>query len=443
MNSVLGVPYSDYAILVRASQICVCCKNHFSPDAYNDHQREGKCTNHPQLLAIDEIEAFNKDSIRLRSFRDGKRPVSRGETLDCAVAAVLLEWNSRLGVPADVSFPAHALHLDNAGACTDPGQALVPADAATPRSAIKCVATPRLFSAMANTFLSRLPVNPALFDAEASGIQRRSVEIVLYSPFFRVQARIGWPTVGGNRLPPQHILPYLQKEGLHWSCFCSMTSDAYPFSTDNTALSCRLLTWRSSNITLAVCHYEKARCQFFRTSTLTQAYVPMGQGVAQPDSNLARFLSVNADDDDNLPQDFLSEAIYLPGYLGEPGQQLGKQIEGTAASFLLKYYAYNNVANHNSVGVQADTPSDLADFDARETDILLSLAKGEAVPSSTMDTFIGACTGCGGQFLKRLVPSVCTYSPRRRTLRRPANHDDAEKLDRKRANLKAMGVEIL
>lgn len=49
MNSVLGVPYSDYAVMVRSSESCRCCLNHFSPHGYEHHRREGLCTNHPKL----------------------------------------------------------------------------------------------------------------------------------------------------------------------------------------------------------------------------------------------------------------------------------------------------------------------------------------------------------------------------------------------------------
>ncbi|KAF7337114.1 hypothetical protein MVEN_02149000 [Mycena venus] len=115
MNSVLGVPYADYATLIRSTVPCAGCLNHFSPDGYKHHRHNGLCTNHPDLVPIEACEPFN-GSIRFRSFRDDKRPEFRGETIDKPIGAALLEWNSRLGVPADVWImdirPAQVFHPD-------------------------------------------------------------------------------------------------------------------------------------------------------------------------------------------------------------------------------------------------------------------------------------------------------------------------------------------
>ncbi|KAJ7814013.1 hypothetical protein B0H14DRAFT_2604457 [Mycena olivaceomarginata] len=123
--------------------VCVGCMNHFSPDGYEHHRRDGLCTNHPDLVPIKECPPFEA-SIHFRSFCD-KRPEFRGETLNSAIGTALLQWNSRLGVPTDVwitastavvhctlcdltrSFPAHVLHLDGED-CSDPGQAVVSAN---------------------------------------------------------------------------------------------------------------------------------------------------------------------------------------------------------------------------------------------------------------------------------------------------------------------------
>ncbi|KAK6969302.1 hypothetical protein R3P38DRAFT_3146519 [Favolaschia claudopus] len=101
INSPLGIPFSDHTTLVKATRVCKSCLNHFSPDGYEHHRRDDACTNHPDLAQIDECEPFD-GCIRLRTFRDGKRPSFQAETLDSAIGAALLEWNSRLGLPADV-----------------------------------------------------------------------------------------------------------------------------------------------------------------------------------------------------------------------------------------------------------------------------------------------------------------------------------------------------
>ncbi|KAF8211176.1 hypothetical protein K438DRAFT_1928635 [Mycena galopus ATCC 62051] len=87
LNSTLGVP--------------ACCSNHFSPYGYERHRINGRCTNHPDLIEIDECTELETE-IRLRSFRaDHPRPVNL-ETIGTPLGAALFEWNSRLGVPADV-----------------------------------------------------------------------------------------------------------------------------------------------------------------------------------------------------------------------------------------------------------------------------------------------------------------------------------------------------
>ncbi|KAJ7017333.1 hypothetical protein C8F04DRAFT_1147542 [Mycena alexandri] len=140
LNNVLGVPYADYANLVRCTRLCEGCNNHFSFYGYNDHIKEGVCSNHPDLKQVEkvDIDALIPE-FRFRSFRNDKRPKKVGETIDQPVGAAMMEWNSRIGVPADVwsvistaivhctdcdltrSFPAHLLHLTN-NSCTDPGQ---------------------------------------------------------------------------------------------------------------------------------------------------------------------------------------------------------------------------------------------------------------------------------------------------------------------------------
>ncbi|KAJ6505579.1 hypothetical protein C8R45DRAFT_1209256 [Mycena sanguinolenta] len=139
MSQALGVPFQDYAALVRSTQVCECCLSHFSPDGYDNHRREGKCANHPALLPIPAAKPCTNE-FKLRSFRDGCRPPWTGDTIHTPVGAALLEWNSRLGIPCDVwlmiasgmvlcgecdlvrTIPAHRLHLDGKGNCTDPGQ---------------------------------------------------------------------------------------------------------------------------------------------------------------------------------------------------------------------------------------------------------------------------------------------------------------------------------
>ncbi|KAJ7022644.1 hypothetical protein C8F04DRAFT_1137624, partial [Mycena alexandri] len=144
LNSVYGIPYADYTTLVRETQLCDCCKNQFTPDGYNAHVRDGRCTNHPELAEVEEC-SDSTALFKMRSFRDARRPKENIESLDTSVGAAFLEWNSRLGIPTDVwlmvstaivhcdtcdlvrSIPAHLNHL-HGGVCSDPGQSVTPTD---------------------------------------------------------------------------------------------------------------------------------------------------------------------------------------------------------------------------------------------------------------------------------------------------------------------------
>ncbi|KAJ7778352.1 hypothetical protein B0H16DRAFT_1448971 [Mycena metata] len=110
LNNVLGVPYADYANLVHCTHLCKGCNNHFSLYGYNNHIKEGVCSNHSDFKKVDKVDIKAIiPQFRFRSFRNDKRTKKIGETLDQPVGAAMLEWNSHIGVPADVC-------------CTDPGQ---------------------------------------------------------------------------------------------------------------------------------------------------------------------------------------------------------------------------------------------------------------------------------------------------------------------------------
>ncbi|KAJ7862492.1 hypothetical protein B0H14DRAFT_3444675 [Mycena olivaceomarginata] len=82
MNSVISIPYGDYAALIHSTRSCKCCLNHFSPEGYEAHRRD-RCTNHPDLQTIEEYDVFDGEGvIRFRSYRDDKRPEFAGETID-------------------------------------------------------------------------------------------------------------------------------------------------------------------------------------------------------------------------------------------------------------------------------------------------------------------------------------------------------------------------
>lgn len=161
LNSPLGVPPGDFAILLCDMVFCAGCWCTFSVDAYNQHVQGGICSSHPTggqgtclfffwpiseltfLFSVRRRELHDQEVPRPkgRSFPNGYRPPHTTETLDTPVGVAYLEWNSRFGVPLDVwvlistavvhcnacdlvrTHPAHAAHLDvRSGLCTDVGQ---------------------------------------------------------------------------------------------------------------------------------------------------------------------------------------------------------------------------------------------------------------------------------------------------------------------------------
>ncbi|KAJ7211551.1 hypothetical protein C8J57DRAFT_1256733 [Mycena rebaudengoi] len=142
--SSIGIPHSDYRNLLLHCRVCTSCKVEFSIGGYNDHlDDQGRCTNMPGGMLvrryaprIGEVEPYT-----YRTFFEGKRPAHIPEYLEAPAGVAWLEWNSRLGVPADVftmlytgivhcaacdlvrTHIAHGHHLDDEGRCADPGQA--------------------------------------------------------------------------------------------------------------------------------------------------------------------------------------------------------------------------------------------------------------------------------------------------------------------------------
>ncbi|KAJ7267354.1 hypothetical protein C8J57DRAFT_1510456 [Mycena rebaudengoi] len=142
--SSIGIPHSDYRNLLLHCRVCTSCKVEFSIGGYNDHlDDQGRCTNMPGGMLvrryaprIGEVEPYT-----YRTFFEGKRPAHVPEYLEAPAGVAWLEWNSRLGVPADIftmlytgvvhcaacdlvrTHIAHGHHLDDEGRCADPGQA--------------------------------------------------------------------------------------------------------------------------------------------------------------------------------------------------------------------------------------------------------------------------------------------------------------------------------
>ncbi|KAL0062431.1 hypothetical protein AAF712_010710 [Marasmius tenuissimus] len=147
--SLLGAPEEAIFALHHQDVSCNACGSHFSLDGYNGHVVSGKCGSvlGEQSIQKKDISPNAVESIPQRTYpRDfdiethpGARQAFRF-SLRSPVAAAFLEWNSIMGVPADVwavistaykvcetcnlarIFPEHKRHCDHAGVCMDPGQ---------------------------------------------------------------------------------------------------------------------------------------------------------------------------------------------------------------------------------------------------------------------------------------------------------------------------------
>lgn len=121
-----------------------------------------------------------------------------------------------------------------------------------------------------------VPSNPRLylFDDRAADHQRRyRTDLVLYSSIVSQTVRVAWyenivvpnnmsnpssrPMFADRRIPPKYLLEFLQRNNLHWTCFCVIGGD------NLTSLSCRILDAGLEGV-YGYCHHQNARCRFFR-----------------------------------------------------------------------------------------------------------------------------------------------------------------------------------
>ncbi|KAJ3817025.1 hypothetical protein F5880DRAFT_1512129 [Lentinula raphanica] len=121
VNTSLGARPSSFKYLVSLSRTCPVCLCEYSPDGFVAHNN-----NDPERLVQ-------------RTFLDGQHPAFNDQS-DSALGRPWLEWNSKLGIPADVwkvvstgvtvcetcvlvrTFNADRIHRAPNGSCMDPGQ---------------------------------------------------------------------------------------------------------------------------------------------------------------------------------------------------------------------------------------------------------------------------------------------------------------------------------
>ncbi|KAF8128843.1 hypothetical protein K438DRAFT_1789329 [Mycena galopus ATCC 62051] len=151
----------------------------------------------------------------------------------------------------------------------------------------------------------------ALFDGRLAILQRSCPDVLIYCAAVAFVIRVPWPTINGKSIPPASMGQFLQNNGVFWPCFCNKYSQA-------TSTSCRIVT--NTEQTVALCHYEPARCQFFIDLNAIFLTKTSTADKYQPREALALMLAINCEDF-SVDWDG-SQPIELPEYLGEPGEQV-------------------------------------------------------------------------------------------------------------------------
>ncbi|KAJ6505578.1 hypothetical protein C8R45DRAFT_923842 [Mycena sanguinolenta] len=248
-----------------------------------------------------------------------------------------------------------------------------------------------------------LPANPALFDGVEAEAQRKTTELLLYSTTLDTAGQVCWPLVGGEQVPAVHLAKYLQHEKVFWPCFCAMISSSGP------KLSSRIVIW-SRDLAVAVCHYERPRCQFFyseiplmsssavnlssifKTCTTKQEYIPVGP---PPDSLRARSMF------SGVPGSLEAAKGPLTGYLGDSGESQIEVVKslGDPELFFPQYLTL--------------MVSDVDGLDNNEMKALTHLASGRGLDQSSVQHLIGHCSKCQRYFLTHFMPdhvAGCRYT---------------------------------
>ncbi|KAJ7810535.1 hypothetical protein B0H14DRAFT_2863550 [Mycena olivaceomarginata] len=218
-----------------------------------------------------------------------------------------------------------------------------------------------------------------LFDGEMATMQRSSRDLVIYSPGLRMPVRVAWPTVNENSVPPLFIAEYLKRVNRFWPCFCSRNTD------EHDAVSCRLVIMLRTT-TVAVCHYNPPRCQFFlnldslsETTSLKAEFAPAGE-----EDSRSLFLLGTRPAELNYSEWVQGEAIYLSGYLGAAGHQI--QQLSVFESTINKY---------------VETPQ------SHEQQLLAMLAAGDCISQNDAQDLFAGCNNCGAVFLKGYGKGHC------------------------------------
>ncbi|KAF8186517.1 hypothetical protein K438DRAFT_1973322 [Mycena galopus ATCC 62051] len=171
-----------------------------------------------------------------------------------------------------------------------------------------------------------------LFDGKMAAYQRTCTDIVVYSPNVGNIVKVAWPIVNGGLVPANLLAQYLRTKNRYLPCFCCF-KDAQ--GVPQNSVFCTIISCYDK--TIAVCHYQPGRCQFFleldilfASATLTDTY---GVNRGSPLSGLLSSVAPA-----QYSEWSRGEAVSIPGYLGEPGQQIFKIVLGEDFVDILKLY---------------------------------------------------------------------------------------------------------
>ncbi|KAJ7899173.1 hypothetical protein B0H14DRAFT_2556743 [Mycena olivaceomarginata] len=208
--------------------------------------------------------------------------------------------------------------------------------------------------------MSLSKVCTGFFDGQMAILQRSSPDLVVYCSELNLAVRIAWPTVGGHSVPAVFLPRYLERNEKYWPYFCAK-------HVKDEAVSSRIvmsiLSTNNSKHTIAVCHYDPPRCQFYlHLTSLWESATLRADFNQTSQSPLGLFMMSEAPENVGLE---LGRPLYLPGYIGETAPQ------------------------------------------SVEQNLLARLSSGEGISTADAQELLVRCAKCGTIFLKGNIGGHC------------------------------------
>ncbi|KAJ7432431.1 hypothetical protein B0H11DRAFT_2260712 [Mycena galericulata] len=250
----------------------------------------------------------------------------------------------------------------------------------------------------------------ALFDGRAAGQQRGSTDLVVYSVALEDVVQVAWPVVGSSRVPPHLVREYLRRLNVFWPCFCAKL---VVYTQPHRSLSCRIMTGSCGSF--ALCHYDEPCCQFFYSIFLSASFEDQYQRLAGP-AHLGPYTRGES----------YSPGGYVAGYLGDPGEQLGKLV---IADDLFEERLGGYLRTMASIAIDATSPVGNDALYPQESNLFAKLCSGEAVPQAALKKLFSHCKACGLVFVRHCrIPHISSCPKHKGVIMRPARFEDYNNL---------------